>query len=160
LHVLDARTGGECQYPKDNALGLQFNFWRGWLPDGRLVTLDAAGELVALDRPCGGNMVLLSAEEKPACLMTNPDASESCSPGDTRRGITLGSGAAYTTTVVNVSTGKAEAVIPWQFSADGLGSFPATNSPFLFSPDNHFLAAIGWVSQKPETALFVFELRP
>ena len=124
MHVLDARTGGECQYPKDNALGLQFNFWRGWLPDGRLVTLDAAGELVALDRPCGGNMVLLSAEEKPACLMTNPDASESCSPGDSRRGITIGSGAAYTTTVVNVSTGKAEAVIPWQFSADGLGNFP------------------------------------
>ena len=34
-----------------------------------------------------------------------------------------------------------------------------TLSPFLWSPDNHFLAAMGSVPQKPETALFLFEIR-
>jgi len=124
LHVLDAQTGEECQYPQDNNLGLNFNFWHAWSPDGRLLTLAASGQVVVLDRPCGDHPTVYAAPEQPACLVTNPDASESCSPGNTRRGLTTWSGTAYTTTVVNIATGQTEMVIPYLFSADGLGTFP------------------------------------
>ena len=63
IHFLDTRSGESCQYPQENERGLLFNRWFAWLPDGRLATLTAQGELVALDSPC--------QEENPAALLAD-----------------------------------------------------------------------------------------
>jgi hypothetical protein len=121
--VLNAYTAETCQYANGNEDGLQFNLWHDWLPDGRLMTLNRKGELVALDHPCQGqSLSLLSdAEAEPPCLVTNPDSNQTCSPGGSRLAETMEARPIFTTTVVNTASGEIEAMVTWTNGSGGIG---------------------------------------
>ena len=56
-HFYEADTGMGCQYLATNELGLDWNGWHAWLPDGGMLLFNAPPEfgpreLVRLHRPC------------------------------------------------------------------------------------------------------------
>lgn len=122
FHFLNVRTGQTCAYSKDNTYDLAPNRWHGWLPDGRLMTLDRAGQVVVLEAPCAGDTAaLLRGSARPRCLVTNPDSGQSCSPDGRRLGFTDETRDPRTTTITNLDTGQVEAVITWPPAWAGLG---------------------------------------
>jgi hypothetical protein len=64
-HFHEAGTGATCQYPASNELGLDWNGWHAWLPDGGMLLFNAPPEggpreLVRLHRPCSEEITNLS----------------------------------------------------------------------------------------------------
>jgi hypothetical protein len=165
FHFLNVGTGTGCAYPRDNAYGLQFNLWHAWLPDGRLMTLDQAGAVVALAAPCDGvTAAVLDAASRPACLVTNPDSGQTCSPDGRRLGHTDETQRPRTTTITNTSTGRTEAVITWPYSNDGIGHLPGPawldNDRFLIfaSDEGPLLVTLGAEVQVQHIAPDLFGL--
>jgi hypothetical protein len=59
-HFYEAGTGATCQYPATNELGLDWNGWHAWLPDGGMLLFGDARELMRLHRPCDDAVTNLS----------------------------------------------------------------------------------------------------
>lgn len=139
FHFLDVQTGRGCLYPTDNADGLRLNLWHKWLPDGGLMTLDTAGEVVVLADPCAGETITrLAGQGQPPCLVTNPDSGQSCSPSGRRLGFSDETHQPHTTTITDTATGETVAVVTWPDAPDGVGHISGP----LWVDDDRFILQV------------------
>jgi hypothetical protein len=116
FHIYNILNAEGCAYPANNERKLDFNSWHAWLPNGELAVRTESGTLVALNKPCDGQLVGLTAKEKelvdPAQTMP-PGAIDS--PGLVYRETTKVEPPGYTTTIRRLTGGEAIVSVPWTF---------------------------------------------
>lgn len=122
FHIYNALTSEGCDYPADNERLLDFNSWHAWLLDGKLAVQTNSGTLIALDKPCNGKVVALTAKEKE---LVNPVQSippgAIDSPGSVYRETTKEEPPGYTTTISRSTDGEDIISIPWTFDLGSPG---------------------------------------
>jgi len=119
FHIYTVSDHGGCAYPVDNERKLDFNSWHAWLPDGKLAVHTNSGTLIALDKPCDGQVVALTAKEKELIDPTKflpPGAIDS--PGSIYRETTQAGHPVYTTTIHSLADGSELISVPWSFDVD------------------------------------------
>lgn len=122
FHLYNPLTAEGCAYPADNERKLDFNSWHAWLPDGKLAVQTSSGTLIALDKPCDGNVVALTAKEKELVEPVQPLPPGAIdSPGSVYRETTQQEPPGYTTTINRLPDGEDIISIPWTFNLGGPG---------------------------------------
>jgi len=122
FHIYNVLNAEGCAYPANNERKLDFNSWHAWLPNGELAVRTESGTLVALDKPCDGQLVALTAKEKELVdpvQSTPPGAIDS--PGSVYRETTKEETPGYTTTISRLSDGEEIISIPWTFDPGSPG---------------------------------------
>lgn len=122
FHIYNVTNADGCAYPADNQRKLDFNSWHAWLPDGKLAVRTDNGTLISLNKPCDGQVVALTAQEK-ALVDPTPSAppGASDSPGSTYRETTEAEPPGYLTTIHSLINGDEILSIPWTFTLSNPG---------------------------------------
>lgn len=122
FHIYNVSNADGCVYPLDNERKLDFNSWHAWLPDGKLAVRTDSGTLIALNRPCDGQVVALTAKEKELVDPAPPaPPGASDSPGSIYRETTKEEPPGYLTTIHSLINGEEILSIPWTFSLSSPG---------------------------------------
>lgn len=122
FHIFNVLQAEGCEYPANNERMLDFNTWHAWLPDGKLAVYTGSGTLVALDEPCNGKVVALTAKEKELIepVQSKPPGAID-SPGAVYRETTKQEPPGYTTTISRLTDGSEVTSIAWTFDLGSSG---------------------------------------
>ena len=125
LNLYNLQSGQSCAYPMDNPHQLKLNAWHAWLPDGRLATLDAHNQVLALQPPCSGQIAPVSARDRLALQPYDPNhPDQTFSPDGSYRAFNQQDQNQYKTIIEKSATDDLVAAVDWSYSAGGLGSLP------------------------------------